>query len=1315
MRFLGRTFIFVLFILSFFVAGSVHAGNIDSTYKYAEFIDSNVIAPRINFGTTEGNVTVTDSAVTGHAWSAEYGWINLAPTNSGVVNDGNGVLSGYAWGEGTGWVNFKPTNGGVTINTSTGDFSGYAWAQNVGWISFNCADEGVCGSNDYKVKTSWPVDLPQCSDGIDNDGDGLIDHPDDPGCDSALDDDESNGGGGGGGGQADITVVSYLCSQDVSINRSINGPNANGNYTVPNLCKLAAGLKFGYVTDRENDTSGPFPGIDDASSFFLAGLTNSLGKISLENVNPNRRYAFAELYGDDNERIPDSKYYGLACYGDDNSVSDNYDLTFPQNNQNRYCVAYRTNDLCDNLSGIQRTVPKDWEFDGNAQCVPSVGDLCPNISGSQTEIPSGLYVDAIGNCVEPQQCQLLPDELKQDVDIIVAIDVSGSMWGSTGDGQTKMEAAKEAASLFLDGLDPVSDRVGLVTYNSRASLRSGLTSDYAAVDAQISTLRAGGGTNIGDSINVAYNELLDNGRDEAKKVIITLSDGYTSSSGYARAQADQAKIAGIISYSIGLGSSVDQSLLQDIASSLKHYYHAPNSSDLAGIYGEISAIECTARPSTVSGFTINDQNNNGLFDSGEPPLTGRVVTLASTDGIFPTRQAVTDSNGDFSFENVTEGSYSLCQLPVSGWRFTILSSAPSCYNVFVLQGVDYDEITFGSTEDASFDAGEKPKITLIGNNPLILDVGDSFTDPGATASDAEDGDITSSIIVTGTVDTDTVGSYALKYNVSDSDGNFADTVTRIVEVGLDDGTDPDKRPVITLVGADPFTVSLGDIFTDPGSTAFDPEDGNITSSIVVTGTVDTATIGSYVLSYNVTDSDGNKAITVTRVVDVVSGVIPPEVGERPVITLTGDDSLAIDKDSIFTDPGATASDAEDGDITSDIVVTGFVDTTTIGSYVLSYNVTDSDGNRAITVTRVVDVVFEVIPPGDPNPDPRPDPNPQPDPNPKPFPFPFPNPFPSPFPIPIPSWIPSAVTLIGALTGTLALLTSLFANPFTLGELFTLPFRLWSLFLSFIGLRKRYTPWGVVYDSVTKQPLDPAYVVLTDRQGLEIGTSITDLDGRYGFLTHPGTYKLVANKTNYTFPSQQLAGRTKDEMYEDLYFGGEINIDEENAVITKNIPLDPVNFDWNEFAKKDKRLMRFYSRFDKWFFRFVNVMYYIGFFVAIAALFIAPVLYNIVIFGIYIAVAILRILGIKPKQSGHVKDKQTGNPLSFGLIRVYAPGIDQPISKRTTDAYGRYFMLVPQGEYYVTFDRKNQDGSYIHVFTSKLIKAKRGIIAQDFRV
>ncbi len=133
------------------------AGNIDTTDKWAWGDEIGWV----NFGVSSGDVTVTDSAITGYAWSENYGWIHMAPATSGVVNDGSGNLSGYAWAEQLGWINFS----GVSINGTTGEFSGYASGDASGQISFNCSNTSSCGSSDFKVTTTWVSTSPAVSTG----------------------------------------------------------------------------------------------------------------------------------------------------------------------------------------------------------------------------------------------------------------------------------------------------------------------------------------------------------------------------------------------------------------------------------------------------------------------------------------------------------------------------------------------------------------------------------------------------------------------------------------------------------------------------------------------------------------------------------------------------------------------------------------------------------------------------------------------------------------------------------------------------------------------------------------------------------------------------------------------------------------------------------------------------------------------------------------------------------------------------------------------------------------------------------------------
>ena len=175
---------------------------------------------------------------------------------------------------------------------------------------------------------------------------------------------------------------------------------------------------------------------------------------------------------------------------------------------------------------------------------------------------------------------------------------------------------------------------------------------------------------------------------------------------------------------------------------------------------------------------------------------------------------------------------------------------------------------YGETEDYTVNLGAgvadttAPVITLNGSATINVNVGSSFTDPGATATDNVDGNLTSSIVVTGSVNTSSVGTYTLNYNVSDAAGNAATQVSRTVNVV--DGT----APVITLTGSATINLTVGDSFTDPGATATDNVDGNLTSSIVVTGSVNTGSAGTYTLNYNVSDAAGNAATQVSRTVVV---------------------------------------------------------------------------------------------------------------------------------------------------------------------------------------------------------------------------------------------------------------------------------------------------------------------------------------------------------------------------------------------------------------------------------------------------------------
>lgn len=157
-----------------------------------------------------------------------------------------------------------------------------------------------------------------------------------------------------------------------------------------------------------------------------------------------------------------------------------------------------------------------------------------------------------------------------------------------------------------------------------------------------------------------------------------------------------------------------------------------------------------------------------------------------------------------------------------------------------------------------------PSLSLIGGDTMTAESHAAFVDPGAMASDLEDGDLTSAIIVAGSVDVTVLGAYHLDYSVSDSDGHAARAVRWVTVVD----TTP---PMISLTGAATMTVGYGTVYADPGATAYDTQDGVLTSSISVSGTVDTRHAGTYVITYSVPDRSGNMG----RAVRSVSVSMPP--------------------------------------------------------------------------------------------------------------------------------------------------------------------------------------------------------------------------------------------------------------------------------------------------------------------------------------------------------------------------------------------------------------------------------------------------------
>ena len=102
------------------------------------------------------------------------------------------------------------------------------------------------------------------------------------------------------------------------------------------------------------------------------------------------------------------------------------------------------------------------------------------------------------------------------------------------------------------------------------------------------------------------------------------------------------------------------------------------------------------------------------------------------------------------------------------------------------------------------------------------------------------------------------------------------------------------------------------------------------------------------------DSTGNKADTITRKVTVVDTA-------APVITLNGEAEVTINESGIYTEAGATALDAVDGDLTANIQSSSNLNADKPGTYSVTYDVSDATGNKAAQAVRTV-VVLDITRP-----------------------------------------------------------------------------------------------------------------------------------------------------------------------------------------------------------------------------------------------------------------------------------------------------------------------------------------------------------------
>lgn len=179
------------------------------------------------------------------------------------------------------------------------------------------------------------------------------------------------------------------------------------------------------------------------------------------------------------------------------------------------------------------------------------------------------------------------------VDIVLIIDHSTSMsdyFANDVETISKLDAAKRAASQFVEQLNLALDRISVVQFSETAEVVHPLSQDLRSVKQAIYNIEPGGDTAIDMGLQAAQQALGTRDSNSAQMpVAVLLSDGQ-SAPGIAIEMADRLKRAGVRLITVGIGDA-NAGLLQQVATEIggkPEYYYAPTSRDLAKIYIQLA-------------------------------------------------------------------------------------------------------------------------------------------------------------------------------------------------------------------------------------------------------------------------------------------------------------------------------------------------------------------------------------------------------------------------------------------------------------------------------------------------------------------------------------------------------------------------------------------------------------------------------------------------------------------------------------------------------------------------------------------------------
>ncbi len=239
--------------------------------------------------------------------------------------------------------------------------------------------------------------------------------------------------------------------------------------------------------------------------------------------------------------------------------------------------------------------------------------------------------------------------------------------------------------------------------------------------------------------------------------------------------------------------------------------------------------------------------------------------------------------------------------------------------------------------------------------------------------------------------------------------------------------------------------------------------------------------------------------------------------------------------------------------------------------------------------------------------------------------------------------------------------------------FTQPVLLWR--------RRGAKQWGIVYNSLTKAPVDLALVRLMDAQTSRVvRTTVTDRAGRFAFVVDPGTYRITVNKPGFDFPTTYLARDTVDATMTALYHG-EVITASTHTELTPSIPIDPPEVGdlpiqtlvTNRVIRRSREILGGAS----------IGLAGISFIIVPTPLFASLFLLQVVLFILFHRLSHI----IHPARWGLVYDFETKTPIPNAIVRLFDNRFHRLIEAEVTSSAGRYTILAGPSVYTLTVEHE----------------------------